>query len=140
MIIGKKDYKVKFSLLNLGGAFKFNPYFCKHRQKKDFSFWLDVNAFFMSLFFQRDEATWYTMHISFFGLAVPEHGNVALLGFERSHSWEDLGLLQSEYEFEDHHLCDLIESSRKTYSINFLWIFDVAFSVSTYFDFGDDAE
>jgi hypothetical protein len=140
MMIGDKNYRIEFSWQKLTHAFRYKTYFCNYRKKKDFSLWLDLNMFLVNLFFQREEATWYTMHISFLGFGVPEYGNIALLGFQRNHSWEDLDLLQTEYAFEDHYLCDLVESSRKTYSINFLWFCDVEFSISTYFDFsGEDA-
>lgn len=139
MMIGQKDYRIKITYPTLSGAFRFASYFCKYRQKKDFSLWLDVHFFLFNLFFQREEATWYTMHVGFLGFGVPEYGNISFLGFSRDHSWEDLDLLRSEYEYEDHYLCDLVESSKKTYSINFLWFFDIAFSISTYFDFGEEA-
>lgn len=138
MMIGNKNYRIEFTWNKLTQAFSYRSYFCTHRKKKDFSLWLDVNFFLVNLFFQREEATWYIMHVGFLGFGVPEHGNISLLGFQRDHSWEDLALLQSEYEFEDHYLCDLVESSKKTYSINFLWFFDIAFSISTYFDFSEE--
>jgi hypothetical protein len=140
MMIGNKDYRFKFSWNKLTHAFSYRSYFCRYRQKKDFSLWLDVNFFLVNLFFQREEATWYTIHVSFLGIGVPENGNIALLGFQRDHSWEDLELLKLDYAFEDHHLGDLIESSKKAYSINFLWFFDVEFSISTYFNFEGESE